>query len=126
MKRNLELIRNIFFRIEEFPQNITENYNYDIKFDGFTKEEIDFHLYLMKEAKFVEGIVIKSVINKHLNVHYDTLEITWAGYEFLDSIRNRKVWQSFKKKYANLELPFSIITDVCKVIIQQVVLSQIK
>lgn len=126
MKRDLELIRELFLRIEEFPQKIEDDYNYEIAIDGFTKEEVDFHLYLMKKAKFIDGIINRSVVNKHINAHYETFEITWDGYEFLNSIRNKKVWQSFKNKYANFELPFSIITDVCKTLIQQVILNQIK
>lgn len=119
MKRDLELIREIFFRIEEFPYKIEKDYSYVINFENYKREEIDFHLYLMKQANFINGIIHKSVINSHLNVIYETLEITWAGYEFFNSIRDKNVWKKLKKKLMDINLPINIIFELSKIIIKE-------
>lgn len=126
MKKDLDLIRKIFFKLEEFPYQIQKDYNYKIEFEGYTKEKINFHLQLMKQAKFIDGIIHKSVINKHLEVRYETLEITWEGYDFFNSIRDNKIWNTFKKKFGNGELPFSIIMEICKNLILHFISKQIK
>ena len=119
MKRDLDLIRKLFFRIEEFPYNIKTDFNYEIIIEGFNKEEIDFHLYLMKQANFITGIVQKSVINKRLTVIYETLEITWKGYEFFNSIRDKNVWSKIKSKVTDINLPINIIWELSKIIIKE-------
>lgn len=90
MKRDLTLIEKLFSIIEEFPQKTSDDFNYDIKIVGFNKEEIDFQLYLLKEEKYIKGIIHKSKINKQLNVHYETLEITPKGYGFFEKIKDQR------------------------------------
>lgn len=126
MKRDLGLIREIFFIIEKFPVTIDKNYNYEISVNSYSKEEIDFHINLMKEANFIDGVIHRSVINKHISVYYDTLEIKWDGYDFFNSIRDRKIWRTFKEKFGNGDLPLSIIKEVCKNLILQLISFQLK
>lgn len=126
MKRNLSLIRELFFIIENFPVQIDKNYKYKISIKSYSKEEIDFHINLMKEANFVDGIIHRSIINKHITIYYETLEIKWEGYDFLNSIRDNKVWGAFKKKFGNGELPLSIIKEICKGFILQFITVQLK
>jgi len=126
VKRDLALIRELFFHIEKYPQKIDKNFDYEIKIKGYTKDQIDFHLNLMKDANFIDGIIHKSIINKTLSVYYDTLEIKWEGYEFFDSIKDKKIWKSFKSKFGNSDLPFTVIMEVCKTLITQIITAQIK
>lgn len=98
MKRDLELIRKLFFKIETFPLKIKDGFDYDIILNGYSKEEINFNLLLMKQEHFIEGIFHRSVINKHLEVLYETLEITSKGYKFFASIKAETRWKKIKKE----------------------------
>lgn len=112
MQRDLELIRKLFFRIEEFPYKINNDFDYEIKVDGYSIEEINFHLYLMKQAQFLDGIIHKSDLNKYLTVLYDTLEITWKGYDFFNSIRDNKIWDKIKRKLFDINIPIGILKEL--------------
>lgn len=117
MKRDLELIRKLFFKIEKYPLKINNEFDYQISFKNYSKEEINFNLFLMKDANFIEGIFHRSVINKHLEVMYETLEITWKGFKFLDTIRHNSNWGRIKAFVQKSNLPFSVIEEMGKTLI---------
>lgn len=83
-KRNIELIRKLFLKIESFPFTIQENFDYEIRIEGYSKEQINFSLSLMKQENYIDGIFHRSIINKHLEVSYETLEVTAKGYKYFD------------------------------------------
>jgi Hypothetical protein (DUF2513) len=112
MKRDLELIRELFFKIEAYPLKINNEFDYQISFDKYTKEEINFNLFLMKDANFIDGVFHRSVINKHLEVMNQTLEITWEGFEFFDTIKQTNRWQKIKSYVLNENIPYSIIKQI--------------
>lgn len=92
MKRDLNLIMKLLLRIEEFPPSIDDNYNYKIDCNGYDKQTINYHLYLMKQEKLIEGVIYRSIINKKISVHYETLELTNKGHDFRNSKMKVKVW----------------------------------
>lgn len=112
MKRDLELIRKLLFELEKYPVKIDPLFDYSIKIKNISKEVIDYHLLLMKQANFISGIIQRSIINKQITVHYDSLEITWDGFEFLDTIRQNKVWKYLKEKAKNSDIPFTLIKEL--------------
>ena len=101
MKRDMDLIRNLLMRIEEFPSKIDDNYDYTMNFKGYKNQEINFHLNLLKDAVYIDGIIQKSIINKHISINYETLELSWKGYEFLDLARDNTIWKKAKKTIAD-------------------------
>ncbi|MFZ1518365.1 MAG: DUF2513 domain-containing protein [Ignavibacteriaceae bacterium] len=124
MKREIELIRKIFFELEKFPAKIESSFDYSIKVKNYSKEIIDYHLVLMQQANFIQGIIQRSVINKNITIYYDTLEITWEGHEFLDTIRHNKVWKYLKEKTKNSDIPFTVIKELGKTILVKLVFPQ--
>lgn len=44
----------------------------------------------MEVANVIDGIIHKSILNKTLPVHYDTLEIKWTDMIFFNSIKDKK------------------------------------
>ena len=97
MKRDMDLIRNILLRIEERsdvpPKKLYIDDFADLHNDMFV---ISLHIDLMCDAGLVEIFDV--------NIEHDGLKdfavsrLTLAGYEYLDAIRNRKVWGNVKKK----------------------------
>ena len=89
MKRDIELIRKLFFILETFPPKIKDDFDYSINVDGYDQETIEFHLYLMKQANFIDGIIQRSIINNTISIINEKLEIKWEGYEFFNSIKDK-------------------------------------
>ncbi len=100
MKRDLDFIRELLLKIEN-GQTSFNCLDTDTAAvlrrppaeGGSTKEEAEKlteHLDLLKQAGFIE-IMLRSGSG-----HYVT-RLTWEGHDFLDSIRNPKIWEKTKK-----------------------------
>lgn len=104
MKRNWDLIRNILVKAEDLNEG--EHFGEDV-FDDSYINEVAQHLVMLDKAGFIEAIN-----NGGLN-HQTRIctGLTWDGYEFLDKIRDKTVWNKTKSilKEKGLELTFATI-----------------
>ena len=126
MERDLYLVKEVLVRIEKFPFKIEENFDYNISIDGFTNDEVKYHIYLLHQAKFIEGAVQPSSINKHINIVENTLNLTWKGHEFLDTLRNTTVWERIKHKRIMKDVPFELLFSFGKNIILEYLKNEMK
>lgn len=96
MKRDLDLIRELLLRLEAtnlqisepmpqfvMPQTLTE--------PGEDLDNITYHLHLLCDARFVEPYLLAG--NRFIGV----TRLTWAGCDFLDSVRDEKIWRRTKE-----------------------------
>lgn len=119
MKRDFDLIRKLLFKIEKFPASIQKDFNCNLNIYGYDKDTLNYHILLLVQAELLNGIIHRSVINKHIEVINETLELTWAGHDFVDSIRNDTIWKKIKLKIDKSNIPFEVIKDTLKILIQQ-------
>ena len=91
MKRDMDLIRQILFKLEELP--MTGGWH-NIEIDGHTEEEITYHVRLMDEAGLIEAMDLTTLGG----TDWHPQRITYAGHEFLDAARSDKVWNTAKDK----------------------------
>ena len=93
MKRDLDLARRILIKIEaELPPMQVGTFT-PSAFSVENKEEWDWileHFRLLADAGFIEKGSLSSG-------GYTLRGITWAGHEFLDSIRDEEVWRRTKE-----------------------------
>lgn len=95
MRRDLGLIRELLLKLEPISgahawQHIYSN-DPRIQVEERTPDEIEYHLQLLVEQGFVErprsgameGIVFK--------------RLTWAGHDYLDAVRDPKIWGKTKE-----------------------------
>lgn len=94
MKRDIELIRNIMLRMEQMSPR--SNFNY--QFEGFTEEDVHYHIYLLSDAGLIEATDASSMSQ----MYYMPTKITWAGQEFLDNAKNDKIWNKTKSKISEI------------------------
>jgi hypothetical protein len=62
---------------------------YDLEIEGYSKEEVDYHNLLLKEA----GLI---VLENGALGEYRPTRLTWEGHEFLDAARDTKRWEKAK------------------------------
>ncbi len=112
MKRNWDTIRELLSKVEECTLP-TER----VRLGNFQKErasEISYHMALLIEAGLVNGQMDKTLGPevKDFFAH----KLTWAGHEFLDSIRSDTVWQKTKKMFAeqSLSMTFDLVKEGAK------------
>lgn len=95
MKRDMDLMRKILLRIEECsdvpPKVLTLDDFMDMKKSSYM---ISLHIDLLCDAGLIE--VMDTSIEDGLK-DFDIVRLTLAGYEYLDAIRNARVWDRVKQ-----------------------------
>jgi hypothetical protein len=87
MKRDMDLVRKILLALEG---NEHVYQHEQLKIEGYSPDQVGFHMFLMMEAKLITGTEISTMDSKSPEVLPGS--ITWEGYEFLDNARVEKNW----------------------------------
>ena len=94
MKRNMDLIRKILIRIEEyphFPEIVSRKPEISIDVPGHDEEEINYHLKLLSQA----GLILTSSGG---TLSYRWVQgLTWQGHEFLELMKKDTYWNKAKE-----------------------------
>lgn len=108
MKRDLDLLRAILLRIEEAESNI-ENHNF---YDLDDPTIVDFHICLLIDAGFVSAIDISNNVAPY---YFIIQRLTFAGCEYLDSVRSTTIWEQVKQKLSAVggSASLDVITSLC-------------
>ena len=109
MKRDWELCRKILLEVEECHDMPFDEYF--ISIDGYTKEQVGFHVYLLGQAGLLEVTDRLVTMNEPWNYH--PMGITWEGYEFLSGAKNEAVWKKVVGKFYDKGVPIAF--DLLKV-----------
>lgn len=117
MKRDIDLIRELLFKLETLPPNRIVRFqasDAELHIDGHTPEEVFYHLGLVKEA---------SLIHSEGSGRMGSIEfagLTWAGHDFLDSVRSPDVWDKTKAAAAKVGgFTVDILVASAKAYVQQ-------
>jgi hypothetical protein len=111
MKRDMDLIRTLMLDLEANPAaelNVTE-----ISLDGYEEGTLLEHLVLLQEAGFIEMNVERfGAAPPQFLVH----RITWAGHEFLETVRSDTIWAKSTKfiTSAGIGLAWPLLQAVLK------------
>jgi len=90
MKHDLDLVRKILLACEEKEKASIGEY---LKFEGYTEEQVGFHVHLMGEAGLLEVVEVGAGDQPPLGI---PLWIKWEGYEFLEASRNETTWKKVR------------------------------
>lgn len=103
MKRDMDLIRKILVVIETTPPSKIPI------IEGYTSEQIGYHVYLMMQAGLVEGVEITSQVDQY-PIAIPT-QLTWEGHDFLDACRNESVWNKAKETLKSIggDVPLTVV-----------------
>lgn len=91
MKRDMDLVRKLVFAIEEHPSGFAPD---EINIQGYSSEQIGYHLHLMLEAGLIEGSDVTCMDSASPEAMVSSL--TWAGHEFADAARSDTLWNQAK------------------------------
>jgi hypothetical protein len=104
MKRDMELVRSILQQVESKPPGFSAQWDTG----AHTQDEFFEHVKLLKDAGLLEADV--TPIDRGTVIAYPK-RLTWAGHEFLDSIKNDTVWDKVKEtvKEKGGAIPFEVL-----------------
>jgi Hypothetical protein (DUF2513) len=105
MKRDMELAREILHRIEDCSDPWGKGMNLD--FPDRTQNELAYNVKLLKEAGLIEAIDVSG----SEGMGFIPQSLTNEGHDFLDAIRNDKVWGKVTEKAREHggALPFEVL-----------------
>lgn len=115
MKRDLELIRKLCLAVENVPTGYVLD---DIEIDGYSKDQIGYHSYLLVDAGFAKGLDTTTIADT--SPQWRILHLTSAGHDFAGAARDESTWQ--KATGVVKDNASSVTLDVMK----QVLISIIK
>lgn len=99
----------------------TGEFSGSLRIDGYTSDQIGFHVILMMQAGLIEGCDVTTMDSSGPEAIPTTM--TWAGYDFLDACRDDTRWN--KAKDMVKEMGSSVSFDVLKSLLVQIMMSQI-
>jgi hypothetical protein len=104
MKRDLELVRQILFTMENMDMGLINGAR-SLRIDGYSENQIHYHLGLMVQAgllhadtRLVENKGGLSTTSQITSTRSEILSysISWNGHEFLAAIRDETRWKKTK------------------------------
>lgn len=87
MKRDLDLVRKILQLMEAGED---ASFGRIPEVDGFTEDQVGFHVHLMAEAGLVSAADCTTLGDSSPKAI--PMCITWAGYEFLEAAKDDTLW----------------------------------
>jgi hypothetical protein len=84
----MDLVRTLIHSIEDNPTGFAPN---DLGIEGYNKEEIGYHLYIMMDAGLIRGADVTTHGSK--SPEAIATGLTWAGHEFADAARDPDRWE---------------------------------
>ncbi len=137
MKRDMDLVRGILFEIER-NANINGKFivtDADLGDLGADRTAVQYHLRLLMDAGYIEGQDLLSTPPKEGSPAFAMIELgatgsaaqgsvpitvsrmTWAGHDFLDTVRDNKVWQKTKGYLKDIGgVSIDVLKDVAKAV----------
>ena len=107
MKRDLDLVRRILFRIEESGEGAGASRFTDFVEEGCEVSSIHYHVRLLKDAGLIDA-------DELVPGQWWPERMTWAGHEFLDAARNDELWNDVKRQVlqGGGSAPFALVHEL--------------
>jgi len=110
MKRDLDLVRSILLQVEAADGRLDIDC---ISTCGHNLHEVAYHVELMASQGLIDGHIIYAWGGEGISGHVSGL--TWDGQDFLDAMRDSRVWDKAKKaiKEAVGSTTFDVVKATC-------------
>ncbi len=94
MRRDMDLLRLLLLKLETINDEADSIYLYsyeELQIDGFTTDQVVYHLDLAVEAGLVDqggnGAMSEFMFRR----------LTWSGHDFADAVRDDEIWRKTRQ-----------------------------
>jgi Hypothetical protein (DUF2513) len=109
MQRDMGLIRQILFKMEEHPGGFAPK---DLAIEGYTADQIGYHIWLLGQA----GLMTVSEVTAHGDSGPQALAVnlTWEGHDLIDAARSDTTWSRAmdKAKTAGVSMSLAVLKQL--------------
>jgi hypothetical protein len=88
MTRDMDLVREILLAMEAHPHGFAPR---SLEIPGFSKEQIGYHAFLMKQAGLVHAVETTAISDESPSAL--PIYLTWEGFEFLAASKDPSIWK---------------------------------
>lgn len=122
MKRDLDLARSILLQAEGASGPVEVG---DLEWCGRSHDEVCWHVELMRERGLLDATVKRSQGGAVVLARIDG--ITWEGCDYLDSVRDERVWAKAKGAIRDSvgTATFDVVKAVCSKIAEAAALAAV-
>ena len=114
MKRDMDLVRDLLLYFEAKTET-SGIHSSDVRIDGYDETQIGLHLNIMAEAGLLICEPFRSSTNPDRFIRTFVFDLSWKGHEYLDTIRDPKIWKGTKSALARIgNWPFGVALDIAK------------
>ena len=97
MKRDMDLVRKILFKMEE-DEDRTSFKEGSLALGAYSPEKVKYHMRIMAQAGFLHTELINTPMpskqgRSNPPTQINCYSITWNGYEFLETARDVNRWK---------------------------------
>lgn len=115
MKREMELVREILFRLNNHEHGYAPD---NLEIDGFSSEQIGYHCLLLGEAGLIQATDATTMASRSPKA--SPVRLTWEGHEFIENAQNEKVWGQAKEAVGKVgDASFAVWADVLAQVVKQ-------
>lgn len=117
MRLEKELVRRILLAIEASDASPYDGVALEI--DGWTQEQIAYHVMLLAEANYLIAEDLGGIGD---DLAWEAQRLTYAGHEFLDTIRDAEVWRRTKDAAGKMGgVSLQVMVEIGKAFAKQVI-----
>ena len=104
MKRDMGLIRGLLLKLEDLEKKSHEvvtisSSEAELEVEGYEPGQIDYHMSLLYEAGLITSGIDTDMM---MDGTWVFRRLTWAGHDFLDTVRDPEVWKRTKSGASKL------------------------
>lgn len=123
MKLDIDCVRDVLLEFEDYPVDCYAIDDFPKTISKHGKDNVEYTFAKLKEAGYINADI--KLFPDGQYEHYGIYDITFAGHQFLETIRDSKVWDQTKKIASNVgSRTFEVITQIASTIITNLVAAQ--
>ena len=118
MKRDLDLVRDILLKSETYNDN-PPMYPESFSDLNSNQDVINYHLLLLHQAGFIDAYDVSTLGRRYKQ--YAVQNLTFAGCDYLDSVRDKDIWDTVKSKLQSVgsSATIEVVKALANSVIQQ-------
>lgn len=125
MKLDIDCVRDVLLEFEKLPLSCYTPYNFPASIKKHGIDNVEYSLAKLKEAGYINADIPQCSNGQY--EFYGIFDMTFSGHQFLESIRENKVWSRTKSIVGKVGSgSFSLISQVASTILTEIANAYLK
>ena len=120
MKLDIECVRDVLLEFEQLPLGAHTVYSFPNALAKYGIDNVDYTIAKLTEANYISAEVTR--LTNGTYDFYGIYDITFEGHQFLEKIRDNKIWSKTKKVASNVgSRALDVIAQIASTTISEII-----